>query len=53
MREGRYSSSFLTYHSHFGGWAAPNIFYMGASNVVELRKGGKSIKIGGISGIYG
>ncbi|KAH3679904.1 hypothetical protein WICMUC_000647 [Wickerhamomyces mucosus] len=32
----------------YGGWVAPNIYYMGYSNVIWY----KGIKIGGISGIY-
>jgi len=32
----------------YGGWAAPNIYYMGLAGVVNV--GG--IRIGGISGIY-
>ncbi|KAI5815417.1 lariat debranching enzyme [Pyronema omphalodes] len=31
-----------------GGWVAPNIFYMGASNVVQVG----NLRIGGLSGIY-
>lgn len=37
---------------HFGGWAAPNIYFMGASNVLKLKKGNKTIRIGGLSGIF-
>jgi lariat debranching enzyme len=33
---------------YYGGWAAPNIYYMGAAGVVQY--GG--IRIGGMSGIY-
>lgn len=33
---------------YFGGWVAPNIYYLGFSNVVNF--GG--LRIGGISGIY-
>ncbi|EAR87488.3 pyridine nucleotide-disulfide oxidoreductase family protein (macronuclear) [Tetrahymena thermophila SB210] len=37
---------------YFGGWAAPNIYFMGASNVIVLKKGNQQIRLGGISGIY-
>lgn len=33
---------------HYGGWAAPNIFYLGAASIVNF--GG--VRIGGLSGIY-
>lgn len=40
----------VNYHQelYYGGWVAPNIYYMGASNVLHY----KGLKIGGISGIY-
>ena len=38
------------YHKelHYGGWVAPNIYFMGHSNIIRY----KGLKIGGISGIY-
>lgn len=33
---------------YYGGWVAPNIYYMGASGVVKFR----GVRIGGLSGIY-
>lgn len=38
------------YHKElpYGGWVAPNIYYMGLSNVIQY----KGLKIAGLSGIY-
>ena len=33
---------------HYGGWVAPNIYFMGSSNVIRY----KGLTIGGLSGIY-
>lgn len=45
-----FSSSAFCFR-YFGGWVAPNIFYLGASNVIVLKKGSTQIRLGGISGI--
>lgn len=44
-----FSSAFC--FRYFGGWVAPNIYYLGASNVIVLKKGSTQIRLGGISGI--
>ena len=36
----------------FGGWAAPNIYFLGTSNIIRVKKGKHTIRIGGVSGIY-
>ena len=36
----------------FGGWVAENIYYMGNSNVINVKKGNSNLRIGAISGIY-
>lgn len=40
----------VNYHRelHYGGWVAPNIYYMGCSNVIRY----KGLRIGSISGIW-
>lgn len=37
---------------YFGGWVAPNIYYLGSAGVVTVRKGDFNIRIGGVSGIF-
>ena len=50
---GRLNSFFSVYYfRYFGGWVAPNIYYLGASNIIILKKGSTHIRLGGISGIY-
>jgi lariat debranching enzyme len=36
----------------FGGYAAPNIYFLGHSNVLTLRKGQHTLTLAGISGIF-
>jgi lariat debranching enzyme len=38
--------------SHFGGWLAPNIYFLGQAGSIFVRKGGASLRISGCSGIY-
>jgi len=45
---GNHEASSHLWELYFGGWAAPNIYYMGAANVVRL--GG--VRIAGMSGIW-
>lgn len=36
---------------YYGGWAAENIYFLGYSGIVNVRKGDEVIRVGGISGI--
>ena len=36
------------YFRYYGGWAAPNIYFLGVAGVVKFG----NIRIGGLSGIY-
>src|SRR5882757_364784 len=45
---GNHEASSHLWELYYGGWVAPNIFYMGAANVVRL--GG--VRIAGMSGIW-
>lgn len=49
---GNHENSNLSQSLLFGGWAAPNIYYMGSSGVIVLSKGETKLRIGGVSGIY-
>ncbi|KAI9221202.1 lariat debranching enzyme, C-terminal domain-containing protein [Blastocladiella britannica] len=45
---GNHESSAYLWELYHGGWAAPNIFFMGWANVVKVG----SLRIGGMSGIW-
>ena len=36
---------------YYGGWVAENIYYLGASGVVNVKKGETVLRVGGVSGI--
>ena len=36
---------------YYGGWVAENIYFLGYSGVVQVKKGDQCLRIGGISGI--
>jgi lariat debranching enzyme len=36
---------------YYGGWVAENIYFIGASGVVQVTKGSETVRVGGISGI--
>ena len=45
---GNHEASQPLHELYYGGWVAPNIYYLGAAGVVNFQ----GIRIGGISGIY-
>ena len=45
---GNHEASNYLFELHFGGWVAPNIYYMGAANVLRFGP----LRIMGMSGIY-
>jgi lariat debranching enzyme len=45
---GNHEASNYMWELYHGGWAAPNIYYMGAANVVRLGP----VRIAGLSGIW-
>ena len=38
---------------YYGGWAAPNIYFLGCSSVIDVTVGEQAITICGLSGIEG
>ncbi|CAK56042.1 unnamed protein product (macronuclear) [Paramecium tetraurelia] len=49
---GNHEASNYLREMHFGGWVCPNIYYLGSSNVIEVKKGKTTFKLGGNSGIF-
>ncbi|KAA8915993.1 hypothetical protein TRICI_001808 [Trichomonascus ciferrii] len=45
---GNHESSCYMQELFYGGWLAPNIYYLGAAGVVQFR----GLRVGGLSGIY-
>ncbi|KAG7398393.1 Methyltransferase-like protein 9 [Phytophthora boehmeriae] len=45
---GNHEASGYLQELHYGGWVAPNIFYLGSAGVVNVA----GLRIGGLSGIY-
>lgn len=57
MIGGNHEASNYLQELHYGGWVAPNIFYLGAAGVINIFKKTSSstmssLRIAGISGIY-
>lgn len=46
---GNHEASNILQNLYYGGWIAPNIYFLGYAGVVTINN---SIKIGGLSGIY-
>jgi len=49
---GNHEASGYLQELYYGGWVAPNIYYLGVAGCVNVVKGSHRITIGGISGIY-
>lgn len=45
---GNHEASNYLWELYYGGWAAPNIYFLGAAGVIKFG----NIRIGGLSGIY-
>lgn len=48
---GNHEASNLMRDLYYGGWVAKNIYYIGASGIVNIVKGDIKMRVGGISGI--
>lgn len=48
---GNHEASVFLRDLYYGGWVAPNIYYLGSSGSVLIRKGTYFTRISGVSGI--
>lgn len=48
---GNHEASVYLRDLHYGGWVAPNIYYLGAVGVINIVRNGLKLRIAGISGI--
>jgi len=49
---GNHEASNYLREIQLGGWVAPNIYYLGSSGVVQIKKQNFKLRVGGISGIF-
>lgn len=49
---GNHEASNYLQELYFGGWVAPKIYYLGASGIINIKKGDYTVRLGGISGIF-
>ena len=48
---GNHESTVLLRDLYYGGWVAPNIYYLGAAGVINVTRNGFKLRIAGVSGI--
>lgn len=49
---GNHEASNYLRELEFGGWVAENIYFLGKTGIINIRKGQQVIKLAGISGIF-
>ena len=48
---GNHEASVYLRDLYYGGWCAKNIFYLGSSGVITVKKGDQTLRIASLSGI--
>jgi len=48
---GNHEASNYLRELYYGGWVAENIYFLGASGVIDIKVGSEVITVGGVSGI--